>query len=77
MQVVNFLLGLCKGKAYLLFGKVNGVLVQCGNDRGYKTVSSGIACFQLGTDLPLDGLAVGLCVDMRLFEKTERYILGV
>ena len=50
VQVVNFLLGLRKGKAYLFFGKVNGVLIQCSNDRGYKTVGSGIAGFQLGAD---------------------------
>ena len=77
MQVVNFLLGLCKGKAYLLFGEVNGVLIQCGNDRGHKTIGGGVASFQLGVDLPLDGLAVSLRVDVRLFEISERYVLGV
>lgn len=77
MQVVNFLLGLCKGKAYLLFGKVNGVLIQCGDDRRHKAVGGGITCFRLGVDLPPDGLAVGLGVDVRFFEKTKRYILSV
>ena len=77
MQVVNFLLSLRRGKAYLLFGEVNGVLIQCSNDRGYKTVGSGIAGCQLGADLPLDGLAVSLRVDVWLFEKAKRYILGV
>ena len=77
MQVVNFLLGLCKGKAYLLFGEVNGVLIQCGNDRGHKTIGGGVASFQLGVDLPLDGLAVSLRVDVWLLEKAKRYILGV
>ena len=70
-------MSLRKGKAYLLFGEVNGVLIQCSNDRGYKTVGSGIAGFQLGADLPLDGLAVSLRVDVWLFEKAKRYILGV
>ena len=77
MQVVNFLLGLRKGKAYLFFGKVNGVLIQCGDDRRHKAVGGGIACFRLGVDLPLDGLALSLRVDVRLFEKAKRYILGV
>ena len=67
MQVINFLLSLRKGKAYLLFGEVNGVLIQCSNDRGYKTVGSGIAGFQLGADLPLDGLAISFSVDVRFF----------
>ena len=67
VQVIHFLLGLRKGKAYLLFGEVNGVLIQCSNDRRHKAVGSGIACFHLGTDLPLDGLAVSLRVDVRLF----------
>ena len=77
MQVVNFLLSLRKGKAYLLFGEVNGVLIQRGDDGRHKAVSSGIACFRLGADLPLDGLAVSLGVDVRFFEKAKSYILGV
>ena len=77
MQVVNFLLGLRKGKAYLFFGEVNGVLIQRGDDGRHKAIGGGVASFQLGVDLPLDGLAVSLRVDVRLFEKTERYVLGV
>ena len=42
-----------------------------------KAVGGGIACFRLGVDLPLDGLAVGLRIDVRLFEKAKRYTLGV
>ena len=70
-------MSLRKGQAYLFFGEVNGVLIQCSNDRGYKTVGSGIAGFQLGADLPLDGLAVSLGVDVRFFEKAKSYILDV
>ena len=52
-------------------------LMQCGDVRRHKAVGSGIACFRLGVDLPLDGLAVCLRIDVRLFEKAKRYTLGV
>lgn len=73
VQVVHLFLGLGKGEAYLLLGQVGGVAVQRVHDAGNKTVRCGTAGLRRCADLPLQGLLVGVRVDVRLLQKAERH----
>ena len=66
-------MGLGKGEAYLLLGQVGGVAVQRVHDAGNKTVRCGTAGLRRCADLPLQGLLVGVRVDVRLLQKAERH----
>ena len=70
----------CGGSVYslslihiLLLGKVGGVAVQCVHNAGNKTVRCGAAGLRRRADLPLQGLFVGVGVDVRLLQKAERH----
>lgn len=71
VQVVNLFLRLGKGKADLFGGKVGSVAVQCIHDAADKTVG----CIAAGpgrcAGLPLQGLPVGIRVDVWFLQKTQ------
>lgn len=71
VQVVHLFLRLGKGKADLLGGQVGGVAVQRIHHPGHKTIRCGAAGLRCRTDLPLQSLLVGICVDVRLLQKAQ------
>lgn len=77
VQIVHLFLRLGKGKADLLGGQVRRVAVQRFHNAGDKTVGRCAAGGGGCTDLPLQGLFVGVGVDVRLLQKTKRHAATV